>query len=122
MIGTPEFFPPEWYEQRAYTQEGLTVWTLGCVLYVLLAGCPPFPSVSYIRSQNRIDTHPVMERLSAHAANLLCSMMHTSPTQRLKLSTIDAHPFWTAELPPDAIPEVIFTNSSFDSSHPDSLI
>ena len=36
--GTPDFFPPEIYDQQHVDTEALTVWTIGAVLYVLLTG------------------------------------------------------------------------------------
>ena len=93
MVGTPHYMPPEWFEQGAYTQEGLTIWTIGCVLYVLLAGCPPYPSTSLIRSQNRIDDHPVMSQMSESCRELLIQLMHPFPANRLKLESLESYPF-----------------------------
>ena len=86
--------PPEWYEQGAYTQEGATVWTFGCLMYFLLAGCPPYPHTSLIRSHNRIETHPVMGHLSPKCRDLLTKLMHPFPAHRLKLDFIESHPFF----------------------------
>ena len=40
--GTLEYFPPEWFSHSEMTPEGLTVWSLGSILYILLTGCWEF--------------------------------------------------------------------------------
>ena len=53
LMGTPEFFPPEYYTTRCYKAEKSTVWTIGILMYVLLIGDIPFDTEKQIINCSR---------------------------------------------------------------------
>lgn len=53
IIGTAEYIAPEMFnEKRGYRQE-VDVWSLGCLLYELVVGSPPFASHAATQSVAR---------------------------------------------------------------------
>ena len=82
MAGTPEYFPPEWYSHRQYSADGLTVFSLGAILYILLTGSWEFHAGSHKRNF-------LAERsLSQSATSLLDSLLCPFPSKRAKLCNI----------------------------------
>ena len=100
LIGTPEFFPPEWYNTKKYTQDGATVWSLGCLMYILLTGKAPFQSTEEIPNALWVRERAVIKRASPLCADLLCRMMHPNPAERISLDLIAFHPFWAVPVVP----------------------
>jgi len=49
FAGTPEFYPPEWFNERRYVAEPQTVWSLGVLLWAILYGEVPFQDETAIR-------------------------------------------------------------------------
>ena len=82
MAGTPEYFPPEWYSHRQYSADGLTVFSLGAILYILLTGTWEFSNGSHKRDF-------LAERsLSQSSRSLLDSLLCPFPSKRAKLCNI----------------------------------
>ena len=80
--GTPEYWPPEFYLERRQHAEELTVWSLGCVYYIMLTGGWKFAKPIY---------KPNLEkeaRLSTNSRALLRALLCPNPTQRCKFSQL----------------------------------
>lgn len=73
------------------------VWGLGCTLYTLLVGQPPFDSQQVRSTLTRVvlDDCSLPSHLSASARDLLSRMLQKNPTERISLMDILAHPFFT---------------------------
>ena len=88
MAGTPEYFPPEWYSHRQYSSDGLTVFSLGAIMYILLTGTWQFEAGSHKRDF-------LAERhLSNISKSLLDSVLCPFPSKRVPLSKILEHNFF----------------------------
>ena len=48
FAGTPDYIAPEYYSTGIIDQEKSTVWSIGCLLYILLLGEQPFNSKDQI--------------------------------------------------------------------------
>ena len=82
MAGTPEYFPPEWYSHRQYSADGLTVFSLGAILYILLTGTWEFSNGSHKRDF-------LAERsLSQSSRSLLDSLLCPFPAKRPSISKL----------------------------------
>jgi len=52
FYGTIVYYPPEFYTNREYTSEALTVWSLGVILYEMVVGHLPFETAVHVVSRN----------------------------------------------------------------------
>uniref|UniRef100_A0A1Y1KZX8 Serine/threonine-protein kinase PLK4 n=1 Tax=Photinus pyralis TaxID=7054 RepID=A0A1Y1KZX8_PHOPY len=94
LCGTPNFISPE---VASRTQHGLEadVWGLGCLLYTLLVGTPPFEDHAIRSTLNRVVTanYRLPNFLSAEVKDLINSLLQKNPKDRIKLDMILEHPF-----------------------------
>merc|ERR1712051_144828 len=91
--GTRVYAPPEWIKFRRYKADGLTVWSLGILLYDMACGDIPFETDAQIKRAALI--HPNFHRLSHELQHLISRCLTINVEDRIKLSDILAHP-WIA--------------------------
>merc|ERR1711928_178674 len=89
--GTRVYSPPEWINSRAYRPEGLTVWSLGVLLYDMVCGDVPFESDAQI-SRAHLTWFPQL-KLSEEVKSLISSCLKVDTSERLTLAKIAAHPW-----------------------------
>ena len=85
--GTRDYAPPEWLLAGKVTAEGLTVWSLGILLYSLLCGDIPFQTDLHIR-QEKISLPPP---ISQAAASLVQRCLEKNPDKRITLTDLSTH-------------------------------
>ena len=91
--GTRVYSPPEWINQRSYRPEGLTVWSLGILLYDMVCGDVPFECDAEIsRAQPRWFSGL---KLSSEVKSLITDCLTVDPEERITLDRILTHP-WLA--------------------------
>jgi len=89
--GTRVYSPPEWVGSRSYRAEGLTVWSLGVLLYDMLCGDIPFECDHQI-----LEAQPVwfpQLKLSLEAKSLISGCLAKCPQDRLTLQEVTHHPW-----------------------------
>jgi serine/threonine protein kinase len=83
-VGTPCFFAPEYYYAGYFRPEELTAWSLGAILYIMLA--------KYWRWSNADESWTRVESdessLSKSTKQFLDGILHDNPDKRLKLLDI----------------------------------
>ncbi|CAM9395876.1 unnamed protein product, partial [Choristocarpus tenellus] len=98
--GTPNYVAPEVLADKGYDGRMADVWSMGVILYVLLAGFLPFdePSMSNLFSKIQAADFSYPRWFSPEARSLIDSILVPDPKQRLTLSEMKAHPFWVNSL------------------------
>lgn len=110
--GTPNYVAPEVLADKGYDGRMADVWSMGVILYVLLAGFLPFdePSMSTLFSKIQAADFSYPRWFTPEARSVIDRILVPDPKQRLTLSQMKAHSFWEAgaELPPSpSVPDVI---------------
>lgn len=98
MCGTPNYISPEIATRGPHGLES-DVWSLGCMLYTLLVGKPPFDTEAVKSTLNRVvlADYDLPSGLSAEAQDLITKLLKKNPGDRITLSGILDHPFMTQE-------------------------
>merc|ERR1719346_932005 len=87
--GTRVYSPPEWIQLGEYTGDGLTVWSLGILLYDMLCGDIPYTTDREISSGKLIFHNHV--KLSAEARDLIKQCLNIRQQSRISLDSILSH-------------------------------
>ncbi|XP_041977288.1 serine/threonine-protein kinase PLK4 [Aricia agestis] len=94
MCGTPNYISPEVASRELH---GLPadVWGLGCMLYTLLVGSPPFHTQHVKTTLNKVINadYKIPSELSFEAQDLLQKLLCKDPLRRITLKGIMEHPF-----------------------------
>lgn len=94
MCGTPNYISPE-VASREFHGLPADVWGLGCMLYTLLVGSPPFHTQHVKTTLNKVINadYKIPAELSIEAQDLLQKLLCKDPTKRITLKGIMEHPF-----------------------------
>ncbi|GAA5869524.1 hypothetical protein JCM1840_004447 [Sporobolomyces johnsonii] len=108
FVGTPEYVSPEVLSEGRESSFSSDFWALGCILFQLLAGRPPFQArTEYLMFQKIINIeYEFPLGFPADAKDLVEKLLVVDPTQRLGgdpktgngIEAIKAHPFFTSHL------------------------
>ena len=96
VCGTPAYASPEMLQGKKYTASS-DVWSLGVLLYAMVAGELPFSDENMQRLMKRIVfTEPrYPEDLSPQLRNLLEKLFQKDPESRITLEKIKEHPWFS---------------------------
>ncbi|XP_032919937.1 serine/threonine-protein kinase 36 isoform X3 [Catharus ustulatus] len=92
--GTPLYMSPELVEERPYDHTA-DLWSVGCILYELFVGTPPFYTNSIFQLVSLILKDPVKwpENMSPVFKSFLQGLLMKDPHQRLSWPELLSHPF-----------------------------
>ncbi|KAK9248689.1 kinase-like domain-containing protein [Lipomyces tetrasporus] len=95
FVGTAEYVPPELLTDKAAGKSS-DIWAIGCILYQLLCGKPPFKASNEYQTFQKIIkleySFPAM--FPPVARDLVSHLLLTDPSKRLTIDQIKAHPFF----------------------------
>ncbi|KAI7849641.1 hypothetical protein BDC45DRAFT_539908 [Circinella umbellata] len=97
FCGSLAYSAPEVISQKRYTGPETDIWSLGIILYTLLAGELPFDDDSEIIMRRKIialDYH-IPSYFSPEAHNLIDNILKLDPKERLTMDQIVNHPWLT---------------------------
>jgi len=87
--GTRVYSPPEWIKYRRYKADGLTVWSLGILLYDMLCGDVPYETDEQIMAAN-LFWHPHL-KISKEAKHVVRMCLNPDPEKRITLAQLLNH-------------------------------
>ncbi|XP_055524354.1 serine/threonine-protein kinase fused [Wyeomyia smithii] len=111
--GTPLYMAPELLEAKPYDHHA-DLWSLGCIIYEMLAGEPPFSSSSMIHLVRLIRNQYIKwpSFLTVNCISFVQGLLETDPANRMPWVNIITHPFVKGHIIilKEDIPESPFTN------------
>ncbi|CAH0406576.1 unnamed protein product [Chilo suppressalis] len=110
--GTPLYMAPELIEEKPYDHQA-DLWSLGCIVYELMAGQPPFCTMSIWQLVRMIKHKPVQwpSFISIDARSFLQGLLHKDPMKRMSWPEILEHQFVMGHIL--ILPEDIQSESPF---------
>ncbi|XP_045519753.1 serine/threonine-protein kinase fused [Pieris brassicae] len=92
--GTPLYMAPELIDEKPYDHQA-DLWSLGCIVYEIMAGQPPFCTMSIWQLVRMIRHKPVQwpSFISPDARSFLQGLLHKDPVKRMTWPEILEHPF-----------------------------
>lgn len=94
LCGTPNYLAPETLKGKRFGPQ-CDLWSLGCVLYCMLVGSPPFESGDVESTIKRIkkSTFTIPSYLSPEAQSLISQLLTGNPKHRITIDEVLTHPF-----------------------------
>merc|ERR1712110_160918 len=87
LCGTPNYIAPEVLTKKGHSYE-VDIWSIGCILFTLLVGKPPFETQTLKETYNRIrkNEYTIPSGMNVHASKLIRKLLsplaHKRPTAR----------------------------------------
>ncbi|KAF2074903.1 hypothetical protein CYY_003780 [Polysphondylium violaceum] len=111
LCGTPLYVAPEIIKNCLYHDgngnagygKEVDAWSLGCILYILLSGRPPFDIEKKQNFHLQIDKglysfdFPVWTTVTSNAKDLISKLLNVDPTKRISAKDSLIHPWFTIE-------------------------
>lgn len=97
LCGTPNYIAPEILTKAGHSYE-VDVWSIGCIMYTLLVGKPPFETSSLKETYNRIKQvqYRTPSHLSKPAMTMITNMLQGTPSKRPPVSKLMKDIFFTS--------------------------
>uniref|UniRef100_A0A8D0FPA9 Serine/threonine-protein kinase PLK n=2 Tax=Strigidae TaxID=30459 RepID=A0A8D0FPA9_STROC len=122
LCGTPNYIAPEVLGKKGHSFE-VDIWSIGCIMYTLLVGKPPFETSclkeTYIRIKKNEYTIP--KHINPVAANLIQKMLRSDPATRPTIDELLNDEFFTSGYIPSRLPTSCLTIAPRFSIAPSGL-
>lgn len=118
LCGTPNYIAPEVLKKQGHGYEA-DIWALGCMMFAMLVGTPPFETKSLGRTYAKIaaNEYEIPERLSPAAKTFIAMLLHPDPKSRGHLhqsghpSDLLSHSFFQCGFCPRKLPQTASTQA-----------
>ncbi|XP_060910946.1 serine/threonine-protein kinase PLK1 [Labrus mixtus] len=110
LCGTPNYIAPEVLCKKGHSYE-VDIWSLGCILYTLLVGKPPFETSCLKETYSRIkkNNYTIPWHINPAASSLIKRMLHADPALRPTVSELQTDEFFTSGYIPLRLPTTCLT-------------
>ncbi|GAX72675.1 hypothetical protein CEUSTIGMA_g131.t1 [Chlamydomonas eustigma] len=127
-VGTVAYMAPEVLTGQEYDGKLSDIWSCGVLLYIMLFGHYPFDDPLRTTAPQRLND-AMMQRIvnmqwaipssppvSAESCDLLRRLLVFQPSERLSMADIQLHPWFTVNLPPNAVEmnELCLANNDYE--------
>ncbi|KAJ3657246.1 hypothetical protein Zmor_016258 [Zophobas morio] len=105
LCGTPNYIAPEILHKKGHSFE-VDIWSIGCIMYTLLSGRPPFESSSLKETYSRIKKcqYKITGNISASAKQMIMTMLQPDPKSRPNVNQLMVHDFLVNGYCPTSLP------------------
>uniref|UniRef100_A0A665W4W9 Serine/threonine-protein kinase PLK n=1 Tax=Echeneis naucrates TaxID=173247 RepID=A0A665W4W9_ECHNA len=120
ICGTPNYLSPEVLNKQGHGCES-DIWALGCVMYTMLLGRPPFETTNLKETYRciREARYSLPSSLSPQAKQLIANLLAKIPENRPNLDLILRHDFFTQGFSPERLsPSCCHSAPDFHVSSP----
>ncbi|KAL1883403.1 hypothetical protein VTK73DRAFT_8970 [Phialemonium thermophilum] len=92
--GSPHYAAPELLKQRMYKGESADIWSMGVILFAMLAGRLPFdePEIHVMLAKAKMGDYEMPSYLSADAKDLIHRILQVEPHRRISMAQMWKHP------------------------------
>jgi polo-like kinase 1 len=112
LCGTPNYIAPEVLGKKGHSYE-VDIWSVGCVMYTLLVGKPPFETQSLKDTYQKIkrNEYRIPSYVGRDARSLITRLLQSEPTNRPSPGDILEDPFITGGYLPAKLPNSCLTTA-----------
>ncbi|XP_053998386.1 serine/threonine-protein kinase polo [Hylaeus anthracinus] len=105
VCGTPNYIAPEILTKSGHSYE-VDIWSIGCIMYTLLVGTPPFETSSLRETYARIKQvqYNIPVHINTIAVNMITNMLQGNPSKRPSIGKLIKDPFFTCGYMPQSLP------------------
>lgn len=105
MCGTPNYIAPEILEKKGHGHE-VDVWSIGCIIFTLLVGKPPFEATTLEETYRRIQQckYSVPATMSTCATDMIKRILIKDPSARPTVNELIQDLFFTKGYTPLSLP------------------
>ncbi|XP_031205123.1 inactive serine/threonine-protein kinase PLK5 isoform X1 [Mastomys coucha] len=105
LCGTPNFQAPEVVSRNGHSCKS-DIWALGCIMYTVLTGTPPFAATPLSEMYQNIREGRYLEptHLSPSARSLIARLLAPDPTERPSLDCLLQDDFFSQGFTPERLP------------------
>ncbi|XP_076356756.1 serine/threonine-protein kinase PLK2-like [Tachypleus tridentatus] len=105
VCGTPNYIAPEVLSMEGHGKEA-DIWAIGCIMYAMLVGHPPFETTTLNETYSRIsnNTYCVPSNVSESAHTLIFRLLKSRPADRPDIAGILQDEFFRSGFMPTTLP------------------